>query len=58
MKQSIWCQQHERWHDVTDSERAVVRERATHLHILECFVTHEHGEILECVVCGEQWGAA
>jgi len=58
MKQSIWCNQHNGWHDVADDEHRFVRPSATHLHILECFVTREDGEIVECVICGEQWGAA
>ncbi len=56
MKQSIWCNVHERWHDVIETSY-VVRQQADHLHIIETFVTTAQEEILECAVCGEQWGA-
>lgn len=58
MKQSIWCIQHSQWHDVVDREVPVIRYRADHLHVVEPWVTGRGEEILECVVCGEQWGAA
>lgn len=58
MNQSIWCIQHSQWHDVVEREVPVIRYRADHLHIVEPWVTGRGEEILECVVCGEQWGAA
>lgn len=57
MNQSIWCIQHSQWHDVVDREVPVIRYRADHLHVVEPWVTGRGEEILECVVCGEQWGA-
>jgi hypothetical protein len=56
MNQSIWCQQHGRWHDVTNSDEGAVR--APHLHVLTCVVSRERGDFVECAVCGGRWGAA
>jgi hypothetical protein len=58
MNQSIWCIEHSQWHDVVDREVPVIRYRADHLHVVEPWMTGRGEEILECVVCGEQWGAA
>jgi len=58
MNQSIWCIQHSQWHGIVDREVEVIRYRADHLHIVEVFVTCAQEEVLECVVCGEHWGAA
>jgi hypothetical protein len=60
MNQSIWCIQHSQWHDVVDrdDQPPVIRYRADHLHVIESWMTERGCEILECVVCGDQWGAA
>jgi len=60
MKQSIWCNTHNGWHDVIDAEDAppLRRYRADHLHIIEAWSTRSGCEVLECVICGDQWGAA
>lgn len=55
MKQSIWCQYHNFWHDIEDTrERAAMLD---HLHSVDMWFTSDDGEVIECVVCGDQWGA-
>lgn len=57
MKQSIWCPYHNYRHDVRDDvNRAPVSRGLDHLHEVTVWFTSDDREVVECVVCGDQWG--
>lgn len=56
MKQSIWCQFHGFWHDIEDREERAVEVHQ--VHEVDVWFSSEDREVLQCVVCGDQWGVA
>ena len=59
MKQSIWCPYHQHLHDLRDDvDRAPVSRDLDHLREVTVWFSGDDREVLECVVCGDQWGVA
>lgn len=59
MKQSIWCPYHNFPHDVRDdADRAPVSRSLDHPHEVTVWFTSDDREVVECVICGDQWGVA
>ena len=59
MNQSIWCPYHNFLHDLReDVDRATVSRSLDHFHAVTVWFTSDDREVVECVVCGDQWGVA
>ena len=58
MKQSVFCQYHGFLHDLVDDGRAPVSRSLDHVHELDCWFTSTDEEVVECTICGDQWGVA
>lgn len=59
MNQSIWCPYHHFHHDIRDDDDpAPVRRSLDHVHAVTVWFSSDDREVVECVVCGDQWGAA
>lgn len=59
MNQSIWCPYHNYLHDLRDDvDRAPVSRSLDHLHEVTAWFASDDREVVECVVCGDQWGVA
>lgn len=57
MQQSVKCQYHQCVHDLRDDGRAPVSKSLDHLYELDVWFTTDDREVVECVLCGDQWGA-
>lgn len=58
MKQSVYCTWHGFVHDLRHDGRAPASRSLDHLHELEVWFTTTDEEVVECTVCGDQWGVA
>jgi hypothetical protein len=55
---SVYCEYHGFLHDLRDDGRAPVSNSLDHLHEVTVWFTRSDEEVVECVVCGDQWGVA
>ena len=58
MKQSVFCKHHGCIHDLREDGRAPVSRSLDHVHELEVWFSTEDREVVECILCGDQWGVA
>lgn len=57
MKQSVFCQYYGITHDLREAGSAPVSRSLDHVHDLEVWFSTDDREVVECIVCGDQWGA-
>jgi hypothetical protein len=61
MQQSVFCQYHQHHHHLVDIHRAPVSHSLDHAHELTVTFTDDGNrcrEVVTCVACGDEWGAA
>jgi hypothetical protein len=51
------CQYHGFSHK-REHRELVIRNRGDHKHVLDTWFTGDDTAIVECVLCGDQWGTA
>ena len=58
MQRIVFCQYHQFVHELADQGRAPQSRSLDHVHELDVWFSGTDTEIVECTLCGDQWGVA